>query len=739
MAGGHASSRVESGSMKFRPAVASNRRPILSTPSRSALSSNSVASTPSKRVNPPTRPSASHGLASSSDTEGPASTREKATPLATPRAATTVSITPGITRLSSNHPGATSNIVSAHAGSSASGLVLATPQVQSRTIIPGSTRSAVSELSTPRNTSLRGSFIKPVPRPVFVAPPSRPPTNSLDSTGLQHAITTTHAPLPPNPQISHHNAQPVPGPSTPRAPPQIEQLHNTPGIGLPIPPPVQTAPTFPLDPALGGTAIQDNDPILSQNGPFAQDVYSAIDVPGPVEPQTSIVAPPATIGADEMPPPPPLPPIDEEEESNEVPTGEGQSEAESSAPPKKRRRRAARTTKDGQPRKRKKTSRSQEGSTAHAEDNDDEEASEQPKRKRGRKAGGGGRKVTTLEDRIGALERHAAEAMEGALGEPLDPTNATMASLCETDLPNGRISSKFLEKGIAYVKHVEDRRQRILERTAERLKKLRASGLDPDDPQQPPPIKKPEPTPAPDSNNNPLAGPSNSRRELGASLSPSPEPRVQPAETFAESAAAPQIRFVNGEMVLDEDSQFYDRAAATRQDEDAMVVVDEADSTRFSNSASFARREGARGARWSADETEMFYWCLSAFGEDYENIARYLGRTPGQCKNKTKAEDRKGNEKRITMAIKTRIPLDLEEFGRITGRDFSGPPPEIRAPTVPPPAERPEQQEPVMVGAKVKATSSAPTTPRKKDKAPVRDGEEEIMTLEEYERDGKDD
>ncbi|KAG9074874.1 hypothetical protein FRC06_010410, partial [Ceratobasidium sp. 370] len=82
----------------------------------------------------------------------------------------------------------------------------------------------------------------------------------------------------------------------------------------------------------------------------------------------------------------------------------------------------------------------------------------------------------------------------------------------------------------------------------------------------------------------------------------------------------------------------------------------------------------------------------------------------------------------------------LEEFGRITGRDFSGPPPEIRAPTVPPPTERQEEgQEPVMVGAKVKATSSTPNTPRKKDKAPVRDGEEEIMTLEEYERDGKDD
>ncbi|KAG8685258.1 rRNA biogenesis protein rrp5 [Ceratobasidium sp. 394] len=41
---------------------------------------------------------------------------------------------------------------------------------------------------------------------------------------------------------------------------------------------------------------------------------------------------------------------------------------------------------------------------------------------------------------------------------------------------------------------------------------------------------------------------------------------------------------------------------------DAMVVMDEADSTWFSNLASFAKREEMRGARWSADETEMFYW-----------------------------------------------------------------------------------------------------------------------------------
>ncbi|KAF8593637.1 hypothetical protein BDV93DRAFT_566305 [Ceratobasidium sp. AG-I] len=43
------------------------------------------------------------------------------------------------------------------------------------------------------------------------------------------------------------------------------------------------------------------------------------------------------------------------------------------------------------------------------------------------------------------------------------------------------------------------------------------------------------------------------------------------------------------------------------RDQGAMVIVDEAESTRFSNSASCMRKAGARGSRWKADETEMSY------------------------------------------------------------------------------------------------------------------------------------
>ncbi|QRV83073.1 transcription factor TFIIIB component B [Ceratobasidium sp. AG-Ba] len=745
MAGGHASSRVDSGSMKFRPVGASSRRPASSTPSRPGPSG-SVASTPSRHTNRLNQTNQSHsGMTSGSDTDdGPAASGQRPRS-AIPRSTHSVRIAPGISRTPSSHNSQKLISMSPSATRlSGSGSLRAAPQSQSSPMPSSSSGTGASSIDTLQGAASRNALVKPVPRPVFVPSPIRSATSvSLPNQILPIAPTEATLLFPPATQVTPSANEYTAGSSTPRnfRPIQIGQTRYVPEVSLPTPPSSQTTLPFPLDPSLGGPSVELIFPIPENEVLSASELFPVVAEPTFVHGPENFQAPPVAIrGPDPMPPPPPIPPAGESPDSN-APPEVNPSTGEISASPKKRRARRTRTDSEDQSKKKRKWSQVESN-----DQTDDEETADKPKRKRGRKASVGTRKAITLEDRISALEKQAAEAEEqGALNEPLDPTNATMASLCEADLPTGRLSSKFLEKGIAYVKHVEERRKRIMERTAERLKVLRSSGLDPEDPRQPAPVKKPEATPASESiSNNLTAGPSTSNlmRELGASLSPSPEPETEPAEKFAESAAAPQIRFVNGEMVLDEESQFYDRTAAAQagQDEDSMVIVDEADSTRFSNSASFAKREGARGSRWTADETELFYWCLSAFGEDYENIARYLGRTPGQCKNKTKAEDRKGNEQRITMAIKTRVPLDLEEFGRITGRDFSGPPPEIRAPTVPPSTEEQQkEQEPVMVGPKAKTPNSAPNTPRKRGKAPARDEEEEIMTLEEYERDNKDD
>ncbi|CAE6488724.1 unnamed protein product [Rhizoctonia solani] len=704
MAGGHASSRVDSGSMKFRPGISIRRPNVPPSPARPTAPGSTVLSTPSKQQRNTTQATPTHDhLAGSSDTEGGPATRGTIPLIVTRSGASRVSITPGISR--------------------AQYRPFQPPRMDSQPSASTSQATKHSTLPIPTvrgTTQTSGDDIAPPASDTFIA-------DDLGSYGHLRASGGDIPPLSPPPTQLRPPQRDTGNNPAILIQPGLSRIHNA--TGLQTPPTTQpSAANFPVDPS-----ILEFTNLSQEDEPLPPDRPQIL-----VEPPLGFDMTPA-LGVDEMPPPPPLPPLPSEPEpqSNEPSAG---NDATSTTPVKSKRGRQA-STKEPKPRKRRKTVKSQDAATEAQENGAEAEQSDNkpPRKRSGQKKG---RKARTVDEKIEALEQEATRAAEAEDAEPLDPTTATMASLCESDIATGRLSSKYLEKGIAYVKHVEDRRQRIMERTAERLRKLRQSGLDVDQPHAPP-IKKPEPTPVPpgaevDEEGNPIAGPSR-QRELGASLSPSPEREPGPPdETFAESAAAPQIRFVNGEMVLDEDSQFYDRAGAAVQDEDSMVVVDEADSTRFSNSNSFMKKAGSRGSRWTADETELFYWCLSAFGEDYENIARYLGRTPLQCKNKTKSEDRRGNEKRITLAIKTRIPLDLEEFGRITGRDFSGPPPEIRAPVAPPRAEN-EEQEPVVSSVKAKAASSTPSTTPRKNRKLNSHVEEEVMTLEEYERDGKDD
>ncbi|GAB1527582.1 hypothetical protein RhiTH_010758 [Rhizoctonia solani] len=709
MAGGHASSRVGkySGSMKFRPGVSIRRPTILHSPAPPTHSGSAIPSTPSKLNAHVTQESSAHDhIADSSDTEAGPSRGTIPLIMTRSTSASRVNIAPGISRpLQPSRPVEPQAVASTSRATESSNISVPT---------------VVSTTSGDDNDATQTSL--------HLARPTGSDIVPSDHLVFPHQVTSRNISLPtPLSTQLQPSQRPFENLAAALIQPGSSQTSNI--TGIPTPASTQLPITnFPVDPA-----ILEFTNLPQGNELFAPPGMPQIVVEPPLE-----IRPELADGTNLLPAPPLLP-VDQdpgENEDNEPSTGD-------SATATKPKRGRQVPTKEPKPRKRRKTAKSHEGIAQGQENNIENEQPEgKPRRRRStqKKA----RKPATLEEKIEVLEQEAAKAAGVENAEPLDPTTATMASLCDSDIPNGRLSSKYLEKGIAYVKYVEERRQRIVARTAERLKNLRQSGLDVSQP-QPPPLKKPEPTPVPpgtevDEDGNPTAGPSK-QWELGASLSPSPEPEAepgQPEETFIESAAAPQIRFVNGEMVLDEDSQFYDRAGATAQDEDSMVVVDEADSTRFSNSNSFMKKAGSRGSRWTADETELFYWCLSAFGEDYENIARYLGRTPLQCKNKTKSEDRRGNEKRITLAIKTRIPLDLEEFGRITGRDFSGPPPEIRAPVVPPRAEN-EEQEPVPSSGKAKAASATPsTTPRKNRKANSH-AEEEIMTMEEYERDGKDD
>ncbi|KAG1783492.1 hypothetical protein EV702DRAFT_1264299 [Suillus placidus] len=262
-------------------------------------------------------------------------------------------------------------------------------------------------------------------------------------------------------------------------------------------------------------------------------------------------------------------------------------------------------------------------------------------------------------------------------GEGLDPTAVTMATLCE-DTGWGRVSSKaaqIVDNHLVWKKTNREMRARM--RVSMEARKY---GRNEDDTAQTgqsssaPAAISAGPSPVPTNDGHPTVGDTS-----GSGFDYS--------QDVATSRYNVQIRIgPNGETIIDEESLFVDRNVG---DETADYThVEESDVSKFVNSGTYGRR--FRGSRWSAEETELFYDALSQFGENYELISYVLpGRDRKSCKNKFKAEDKK-NSARINYCLNNRQPYansftlwpDMQTLSRMTGKDFSGPTPEIRPPPV---------------------------------------------------------
>lgn len=257
-------------------------------------------------------------------------------------------------------------------------------------------------------------------------------------------------------------------------------------------------------------------------------------------------------------------------------------------------------------------------------------------------------------------------------GEEIDPTVVTMASLCD-DTGQGRVSRKAVEILTNHAAwKAQNREKRARMKTLMEQKKYGKDETgDVVDTNQ-------------DSSNCGAVG------STSSVPSKSPNPATSAAllddtgggfdysQDLATSRFNVQVRIgPNGETIIDEESLIVDRAEG--EDMESYTHVVESDNTKFVNSGSYGKR--FRGSRWSAEETESFYDALSQYGENYELIAYVLpGRDRKSCKNKFKAEDKK-NPARINYCLRNSIPVDMETLSRMTGKDFSGPVPEIRAPT----------------------------------------------------------
>ena len=124
---------------------------------------------------------------------------------------------------------------------------------------------------------------------------------------------------------------------------------------------------------------------------------------------------------------------------------------------------------------------------------------------------------------------------------------------------------------------------------------------------------------------------------------------------------APQVRIVNGEIVVDDEVATHITPPTTpSSDTFPMDVIYEGTSGgRHLTSHAFVRTTGNN--RWKAEETEKFYRALSMCGTDFSLIAQFFpNRSREQVKGKYKIEER-SNPGRVALFLKNRQPFGKSE------------------------------------------------------------------------------
>ncbi|PWN27006.1 hypothetical protein BDZ90DRAFT_232583 [Jaminaea rosea] len=183
--------------------------------------------------------------------------------------------------------------------------------------------------------------------------------------------------------------------------------------------------------------------------------------------------------------------------------------------------------------------------------------------------------------------------------------------------------------------------------------------------------------------------------------------------SLRENAQAPQMRIVDGQIVVDQSSLTINRNEETIFEEADMV--EEVAGHRFVNSATHSKRgrltaaanatngkgaaatatkaaAAAATAKWSAGETDEFYRAVSMWGTDFEMISRmFPARTRKQIKAKWTREDR-ANPRKLDDAFRRKVSVKLDEYALMANVDLSGPAPEVKVEMRP--QEKKEEEEP---------------------------------------------
>lgn len=144
--------------------------------------------------------------------------------------------------------------------------------------------------------------------------------------------------------------------------------------------------------------------------------------------------------------------------------------------------------------------------------------------------------------------------------------------------------------------------------------------------------------------------------------------------SLRENAYAPQMRMVDGRIVVDESSLNVMRSQDQIFEEADMV--EENTGHKFINSATASKR--VKTPRWTKEETDEFFRGVSMWGTDFEMIARmFPNRNRKMIKAKWNKEDR-SNGARLDLAFRRKLSVNVAEYSIMANVDLSGPAPEIK-------------------------------------------------------------
>ncbi|KAL1959350.1 hypothetical protein VTO42DRAFT_2153 [Malbranchea cinnamomea] len=146
----------------------------------------------------------------------------------------------------------------------------------------------------------------------------------------------------------------------------------------------------------------------------------------------------------------------------------------------------------------------------------------------------------------------------------------------------------------------------------------------------------------------------------------------RPIKHNGVATGGPQMRIVNGEIVLDTSSLQIDRHADAARNMEEMEEVEENPLTRKINSASFGKR--TKPEVWDEELTNLFYKGLRMFGTDFMMISRlFPGRTRRHIKLKFSNEERKDPERIKATLLGPREPVTLEAYSEMTNTVYDDP------------------------------------------------------------------